>query len=39
MGGYGFSNNVKGGFWPPKFKRAKFSLNRDTTVLEIKLRN
>ena len=34
---YGFSNNVKGFMGAPSFKKAKFSVTDDSTVLRINL--
>lgn len=30
--GYGFSNNAKGAFGPPSFKKTIFEIKKDTTV-------
>ena len=35
--GYGFSNNARGRFGPPRFSETQFTLNSDTSVLQIRL--
>ena len=37
--GYGFSNNAKGHFGPPDYKQVKFSINKITTDMTIKIVN
>jgi len=36
--GYGFSNNAKGSFGPPKYKDAAFEVGSDDLELEIQLK-
>ena len=35
--GYAFSNNRKVVFGPPSFKRAGFSMNKETVVIDVKM--
>ena len=36
---YGFSNNAKGFMGPPKFKKAKFSIDETPIEIQIELKN
>jgi uncharacterized protein (DUF2141 family) len=36
---YGFLNNAKGKFGPPKWEKAKFSFDKAETVIEIAVKN
>lgn len=35
---YGFSNDARGRFGPPKFEKARFTLDRDSLMIEINLK-